>query len=165
MPALFRGITSNHKEDFYCLNCFHSYTTKYKLKNHYNVYKNHDYCFVEIPKEDNEILKHYHGVKPMKCPFIIYADLEWLFAKMSSCINPEFLIHNNPKKWSTTKINENTSSGYSLFMHCSFDATKNQLYCYRDKDCMKMFCLDLRKHAARIINYEKGIDTINKWRK
>ena len=76
MPALFRGITSNHKEDFYCLNCFHSYTTKYKLKKHYNVYKNHDYCFVEIPKEDNEILKHYHGVKPMKCPFIIYADLE-----------------------------------------------------------------------------------------
>ena len=24
---------SNHKEDFYCLNCFNSYTTKNKLKN------------------------------------------------------------------------------------------------------------------------------------
>ena len=24
LSALFRGITSNHKEDFYCLNCFHS---------------------------------------------------------------------------------------------------------------------------------------------
>ena len=81
---------------------------------------------------------------------------------MSSCINPESLIHNNPKKSSATKINENTPSGYSLFMHCLFDATKNQLYCYRDKDCMKMFCLDLRKHAAKIINYEKRIDTINK---
>ena len=23
LSALVRGITSNHKEDFYCLNCFH----------------------------------------------------------------------------------------------------------------------------------------------
>ena len=28
LPALFRGITSNHKEDFYCLNCFHLYITE-----------------------------------------------------------------------------------------------------------------------------------------
>ena len=25
LPALLRGITSNHKQDFYCLNCFHLY--------------------------------------------------------------------------------------------------------------------------------------------
>ena len=24
LPALLRGITSNHEGDFYCLNCFHS---------------------------------------------------------------------------------------------------------------------------------------------
>ena len=29
--ALFRGITSNQKEDFYCLNCFHSFRTDNKL--------------------------------------------------------------------------------------------------------------------------------------
>ena len=33
LPALFRGITSNHYGDFYCLNCFHSYRTLNKLKN------------------------------------------------------------------------------------------------------------------------------------
>ena len=27
LPALLRGITSNHNGDFYCLNCFHSYST------------------------------------------------------------------------------------------------------------------------------------------
>ena len=32
IPKLFRGITSNHVGDFYCLNCFHSYTTKKDLK-------------------------------------------------------------------------------------------------------------------------------------
>ena len=34
LSALFRGITGNHNGDFYCLNCFHSYTTENKLKKH-----------------------------------------------------------------------------------------------------------------------------------
>ena len=32
LSALLTGITSNHNEDFYCLNCFHSYSTKEELK-------------------------------------------------------------------------------------------------------------------------------------
>ena len=32
LSALLRGITSNHNRDFYCLNCFHSYSTKDKLE-------------------------------------------------------------------------------------------------------------------------------------
>ena len=31
--ALLRGITPNHKKEFYYLNCFCSYTTKIDLKN------------------------------------------------------------------------------------------------------------------------------------
>ena len=63
--------------------------------------------------------------------------------------------HNNPEKSSTTKINKHTPSGYSLFTHCSFERTKNKLDYYRGKNCMKNFCLDLREHATKIINYEK----------
>ena len=32
LPALFRGITDNNNGDFYCLNCFQSYTTENKPK-------------------------------------------------------------------------------------------------------------------------------------
>ena len=46
-------------------------------------------------------------------------------------------------------------SGYSLFTNCSFDAIKNKLNCYRDRDCMKGFCEDLREHAMKIIDYEE----------
>ena len=101
-----------------------------------------------MPKEDNKILKYNHGEKSIKVPFIIYADLESLLEKMSTC-------HNDPKESSTTKINEHTASGYLLFTRCSFDATKNKLGYYRGKNCTKNFCLDLRKHAPKIINYEK----------
>ena len=30
--ALLRGVTSKHNGDFYCLNCFHSCSTKDQLK-------------------------------------------------------------------------------------------------------------------------------------
>ena len=75
--------------------------------------------------------------------------------------------HNNLKKSSTTKINEHTLSGYSLHTHCSSDTTKNKLDYYRGKSCMKNVCLDLKEHAAKIINSEKKKrnDTINKRRK
>ena len=32
LSALLKGISSKHKGDFYCINCFHSYSTKEKLK-------------------------------------------------------------------------------------------------------------------------------------
>ena len=34
LPALLRGITGNNNGDFYCLNCFQSYTTEIMLKKH-----------------------------------------------------------------------------------------------------------------------------------
>ena len=59
------------------------------------------------------------------------------------------------EKSSTTKTNKHTLSGYSLFTYYLFDETKNKLSHDRGKICMKDFSLDLRKHATKIINYEK----------
>ena len=59
------------------------------------------------------------------------------------------------KDSSTTKINKHTTSGCSLFTHCSFDSTKNKLECNRGKDCVKNFCKDLKEHATKIISYKK----------
>ena len=42
-----------------------------------------------------------------------------------------------------------------MFIHCSFDATKNKLDCYRSKNSIKRFFKDLKEHAAKIINCEK----------
>ena len=147
LPGLLKGITSNHKEDFYCLNCFHSYRTKNKLEEHKNICENHDYCHVEMPTKDNNIIKYNQGEKSIKLPFIIYADLEYLLEKMDTC-------YNNPKESSATEINKHTPSGYSLFTHCSFDKTENKLDYYRGKDCMKKFSKDLRTHERKLINYE-----------
>ena len=80
LPALLRGITSNHHGDFYCLNCFHPYTTNNKLRKHERLCNNHDYCRVDMPKE-HEKIKYLPGEKSLKAPFIIYTDLECLLKK------------------------------------------------------------------------------------
>ena len=97
LSALFREIAGNNHGDFYCLNCFQSYTTENKPKKNKKVCVNHGYCHVEMPEEDNKILKYNEGEKYMRVPFIIYADLECLLEKINTC-------HNNPEKSSTTKI-------------------------------------------------------------
>ena len=148
LPGLLKGITSNHKEEFYCLNCFCTYSTKNKFEEHKKVYENNKYCNAEMPNEDNKIIKYNQGEKSIKSPLIIYADLECLLEKMSIC-------YNNSEELSTTEINKHTPSGYSLFTHCSFDKTKNKLDYYGGKDCMKKFCKNLRERATKIINYGK----------
>ena len=75
---------------------------------------------MKIKNEDNKILKYNYREKSMKAPFVIYADLESLLEKMSTC-------YVSPAKSSTTKINKHTPSGYSLFTHCSFDKTESKI--------------------------------------
>ena len=45
-----KGISSNHVGDFYCLNCFHSYSTKNKLKKYERVCNDHNCCVMKTTK-------------------------------------------------------------------------------------------------------------------
>ena len=143
LSGLLRGITSNHARDFYCLNCFCAYFTKNKFEAHKKICENQDYCHEEMPTKDNNIIKYNYGEKSMKLLFVIYADLECLLEKMSTC-------QNNLNKSSTAKLNKHTPSGYSLFTPSPFDESKNKLNFIEE-----MICKDLREHATKITNYEK----------
>ena len=105
--ALLKGITSNHNGNFYCLNCFRSYSTKEKLKKHEKVCNGDDYCYVEMPNDNNKVLKYDHGEKSFRVPFVIYAELKCLLEKMRSC-------QNNPEKSYTEK----KLSIHLLAIHC-----------------------------------------------
>ena len=144
ISGLLRGITSNHNGDFYYLNYFHSYTSE---KKHERICKDHDFCDIKMPDEDNKILKFISREKSIRVPFTIYADLECLLRKINTCSN-------NPDKSYTEKKATHRPSGYSLVTCCAFDKSKNECNYYRGKDCMEMFCNDLKDQAKKI-NYEK----------
>ena len=142
LSRLLRGISSNHNSDYYCLNCFHCHTTENKLNVHKKICENHEYCNIEMPSPNNNIIKYNQGEKSLGLPFIIYADLECL-------------MFDNPDLSSTTKINQHTPSGYSIYTNCSFDKSNNKLSYYRGEDCMKRFCKDLKDRATKIIDFKK----------
>ena len=147
LPALFRGTTSSNNGDFYCLNCFHSYRTHNKLTKHERVCNNHDYCRIDMPKE-NEKMKYLPGEKSLKDPFIVYADLECTLEKIR-------YFQNNPKKSYTERKVQHEPSEYAWSLICSFDDTKNKSYFYRGKDCIKKFFKDLKELETEIINFKK----------
>ena len=61
--ALLNGITLNHKSDFYCLNCLHSFRIEKELKSHERVCKNKDFCKIVTPCEKNKTLEFNQYMK------------------------------------------------------------------------------------------------------
>ena len=71
-----------------------------------------------------------------------------LLQKINTC-------RNNPEKSYTEKKATHRPLGNSLITYCQFDKSKNEIKYYRGKDCIKIFCKDLKDQAMKIINYEK----------
>ena len=153
LSALLEGKLSNHHGDFYCLNCFNSYTTKNKLKEHEEICNNHDSCHIEMPKWVEKILKYNPGEKSLKAPFAIYLDLECLLKKEQS-------RQNNLEKTYTEKKARHEPSGWAMLTRCSFDKKGNKLDYYRGRDCIDKLFKTLKEHATKIINYEKKKEMI-----
>ena len=153
---LFRGITSNYNEDFYCLGCLHSFCTDNVLDKHERLCDSHDYCHVEMSTEDNTILKYNHREKSLKAQFIIFFDVECLLKKEQSC-------QNNAEKSYTERKAKHEPSPWAMFTKCSFDEIENKFDYYRERDCIKKLYEILSDRATEIINYEeKMIPLTNK---
>ena len=149
LSALLQGKSSNHYyKHFYCLNCFNSYTTKNKLKEHEEICNNHESYRIEMPKRVEKMLKYNPGEKSLKAPFVIYLDLECLLKKVQSS-------QNNPEKSYTEKKARHEPSGWSMLKKCSFNEKENKLDYYRGKDCIEKLCKKLKERAMKIIDYEE----------
>ena len=96
LSGLLQGNSSNHRGDFYCLNCLNSYTTKNKLKKHEEISNNDDSCCIKMPDWANKTIKYNPGEKSLKVPFSFFLDLECILKKLQSS-------QNNPEKSYTKK--------------------------------------------------------------
>ena len=76
-----RRITSTQNDDFYCLNCLHSFRRKNKLESHKKVCENKDFCGAVMSLKDPKILKFTQDHKTIKITATIYTNLEYLINK------------------------------------------------------------------------------------
>ena len=148
LSRLLNGISSNHAGDFYCLNCFNSYSSENKLKEHEEICNKHYSCHLIMPELDEKPLKYNHGKKPFKAPCVIYLDLECLLLKMLSC-------QNDSNNTYTERKAMHEPSGWTILTNCLFDKAKSKLDYCRGIDCIKVLCEKFKDRALRIINYEK----------
>ena len=98
-----------------------------------------------MPTQFNKTVEYNHREKPLKTPFVIYADLECLLIKQESC-------QNNPNESYTERKAIHEPCGFALNLVCSFDSKQNKRGFYRGKDCIKRFCSDLKELGTKIIN-------------
>ena len=91
-----------------------------------------------MPNENDKTFEYNPGEKSLKFPFIIYADLECLLEKINTC-------QNNQEKSYTEKKGKHVPSDYSLVTCCSYDKS--------EKDCMEMFCKDLKEQTMEIFKW------------
>ena len=76
-----------NNDDFFCLNCPHSFRTKSKLESHKQVCENKYFRNIVMPSEETEILEFNQYHKCDKAPFLIYADLECIIEKIDEYKN------------------------------------------------------------------------------
>ena len=143
---LFRDITGKNNGDYYCLNCFHSYRTEDKLKEHELICTNHDYCNLISPDENNKILQYKQGSYRLKMAHAIYVDFECLLVKHDS-------YSNNPYNSYSKNISTHVPSGYSI---CVVNEYKDNYHThYRGEDCMIKLSKKLIEIGNEICNEEK----------
>ena len=119
LSVLLRGVTSKNDDDFYCMNCLHSFRTKNKRESLNRVCKNKDFCNTIMPFEDTKILEFNQYQKSDKAPCVIYVDLECIIENIDGCkINPE--------NSSTTKVSKHVPSIFSMSTISSFRSIENK---------------------------------------
>ena len=72
LAALLRGMTSENNDDFYCMNCLHSFRIKTNLSRMKMYVKINLFCSVTKPSGDTKMLEFNQYQKSDKAPFIIY---------------------------------------------------------------------------------------------
>lgn len=102
---LLQGITSNQDGNYYCMNCLCSLRLKNKLKSHENSYKDHHYCHMVMPDEDNNITNQNQVKNFSKTLFVIYVETESILEKIHAC-------DDNLEQSSKTLISKQTECGY-----------------------------------------------------
>ena len=128
------------------MNCFHPYRTAGSLRSHERLCYDNEYCKINMPSLDNNILQYNSGEKSLKLEHINTYDLEALLIK-------HYRATNNSDRTYTEKVNTHEACGYAI--NLVREHGENKSVYYRGRDCMERFCEDINDMATKIILRKK----------
>ena len=103
MSRLLNDLTKKCHMRFYCPYCLHRYSRKELLDAHIDDCKKHEAQKIQMPEE--KWLKFDKFQYQIPVPYVVYADMESVLTKHSTCLP-------DPSKSSTTPITNHVPSGY-----------------------------------------------------
>jgi len=109
---------------------------------HIQACKDHDFCYVKMPKEGENILRYQEGSKSIRVPFVIYADTECILRPVQS-------VEDRSDKPSTRNIAEHVGCGAAMlvkFAHGDYEEAFKQC---RGEDSITEFCKLLKQEVGR----------------
>ena len=134
---------NKHKQHT-CRNCLQRFRRLETLEKHKEICQDHNYCKVNMPKEDNILkFKNYHFKN--RLPFVIYSDFE------SNNISL-FTSQPDPNKSYVNPIRKQTVNSYGIYVQSDYpEIYKPQYFSYVGDDAAK-------KYVEKIINFFKKIN-------
>lgn len=103
----------------------------------------HNICKIEMPKEDENIIrfKNYHN--ELAVPFIVYADVE-------SILKPPTDLFCNSTGNKTTAYQQHETYSVGFYLKCNFNLSNSFYRAYRGRDCIAWFVKELHEITRRI---------------
>ena len=126
-----------------CFGCFHSFRCKSTLEKHTQIFKDHDFCKIKLPENNEKIKEHKPGLKALRMNDRIYVHLESFLVGYDTCLNTPIISH-------TTNIAQHIPSGYAITILRNHNKSTKVTY-YREKDCIQKLCEDLRDIANELL--------------
>ena len=144
LSRLFKNITSKNTTNYdHCLNCLNSFRSENVLKNHEPICSNHEYCKINMPTTDDNILKYTNIKNQQKNQYTIYLDIECTLEK----------FNDNNMNCNTKKINKQIPNSYALLIVS--EHKENQLYHYRGLNSVEHISNKLFEIGEEILNERK----------
>ena len=148
-------VTKSHKKIFVCDRCLHFFYNSDKLIEHEKDCGEMNKCRIDLPKEDEKILKFTKYQNQHKMPYVVYSDFECLL---------ESVDENDVSAGNNRACNKHTPFSVGMYIQCSYDEKQSCYKSYRqgldgNETPAKWFIEQLNQLAAeldcRIIDPEK----------
>lgn len=136
-------VSKSKKVLHFCDRCLQHFTSATSLNNHTTICMDHNICKIEMPKEDENIIrfKNYHN--ELAVPFIVYADVE-------SILKPPTDLFCNSTGNKTTAYQQHETYSVGFYLKCNFNSSNSFYRAYRGRDCIAWFVKELHEIARRI---------------
>ncbi|XP_033731744.1 uncharacterized protein LOC117321436 [Pecten maximus] len=136
-------IKKTKNKSHFCQFCLQGFTRYNLLEEHIKNCSRHDPQRVEMPDDDNCLLKFEDYRKQTKAPFVIYADFEAYMQPLDTC-------ERDSNSSSTTKTARFEPCGFGYQVVCMDDKYTNSPVIYRGTDVTKTFLQRLLEEESKI---------------